>query len=194
MGSSSTTVQGPSGPPANYPAAQPQPPSLGGAYPVGNNVDFITVIKTLTTYRDWAGVHPDPNLVKNYMWTVGNDYASEVQGGTFLQQHGIHTSAVPSIIQWAKVTMAPVIAPGHQINGHQLFEGGSVTIVQDLTPEPYLNAAGQVVAHEPGGGPTAYSMTLAQGAPGAQAPDGQFRIVDVRQLNPPGGIPEIESQ
>jgi hypothetical protein len=35
-------------------------------------------------------------------------------------------------------------------------------------------------------GPTAYSISLVQGA------DGQFRFADVRELNPPGGVDSLE--
>ena len=61
--STSTTVLGPSGNPKNYPAAQATPPSLAGAYPQGNTVNLITVLKTLQTYSDWVWSHPNPALV-----------------------------------------------------------------------------------------------------------------------------------
>jgi hypothetical protein len=190
---STTTVQGPTGPPADYPAAQPQAPSLTGAYPTGSTVNLITVIKTLTTYRDWLYSHPNPGSVKNYMFTTGNDYASEVQNLTTLQRKGWHEDPMPTVIQWAKLTFAPAVT-SYEVNGHRIFRGGSVTVVEDLTSAPYLNSSNQVVGHEPGGGLVAYSMTLAQETSGGQAPDGQFRIVDVTQLNPPGGIAALESQ
>ena len=188
-----TTVLGPSGPAAGYPAAQANPPSLAGAYPVGTSVNLVTVIKTLTTYRDWVLSHPNPALAVNYMMTTGNDYTSEVQNLRSLQSKGWHEDPTPSVIQWAKVTRTPT-ASTYKVNGHPLFSGGSVTVVQVLTTAPYLNGAGQVVGHEPGGGPTAYLITLAQQTDGAQTPNGQFRILDVTQLNPPGGIASLEGQ
>ena len=56
-----TTVLGPTGSLVHYPAAQPRPPSLAGAYPDGNTVNLITVLKTLATYRDWVYSHPNPS-------------------------------------------------------------------------------------------------------------------------------------
>jgi hypothetical protein len=190
---SSTTVQGPTGPPADYPAAQPTPPSLAGAYPTGKTVDLVTVIKALTTYEDWLYSHPDPALVSGFMLTTGNDYASEIQNMTTLQGKGWHTDSTPTVVDWAKVESPATPEPG-TIDGYQAFGGGLVTIVQDLAPGAYLNAAGQVVGHEPNGGLTAYSISLAQQAGGAQTPDGQFRILDVTQLHPPGGIAALEHQ
>lgn len=188
-----TTVLGPSGPATDYPAAQANPPSLAGAYPVGTSVNLVTVIKTLTTYRDWVYAHPSPTLVAKYMMTTGNDYKSEVQNLTTLRNKGWHASPVPSVIQWAKVTRQPAVTT-YKVNGHMLFGGGSITVVQVLTTSPYLNGAGEVVGHEPGGGPVAYVMTLTQEVSGAQASDGQFRILDITQLNPPGGISGLEGQ
>lgn len=188
-----TTLLGPSGPATDYPAAQTSPPSLAGAYPAGTTVNLIAVVKTLTTYEDWAYSHPNPALAANFMLTTGNDYASEVQNLTTLKQKGWHTDPTPTVIQWAKVERAPVIEPG-SIDGHPVFQGGLITIVQVLSPGAYLNTAGVVVGHEPGGGPVAYSISLAQAASGAQTPDGQFRILDVTELHPPGGIAALEEQ
>jgi hypothetical protein len=188
-----TTVLGPSGSSAHYPAAQPTPPSLARAYPVGDTVNLITVIKTLTTYRDWVYSHPNPAYVSHYMFSSGNQYASEVQNLSTLRTKGWHEDPVPTEIQWAKVTLAPV-ATNYKIDGHVAFRGGAITIVQVLTTAPYLDSAGQVVGHEPGGGSVAYSITLAQVVSGQPNPDGQFRILDVQQLNPPGGISALESE
>jgi hypothetical protein len=74
-----TTVQGPRGPEADYPAAQPNPSSLAGADPAGTTVNLVTVIKTLTTYEDWLYSHPNPALVSGFMMPAGNDYGSEVE-------------------------------------------------------------------------------------------------------------------
>lgn len=189
---STTTVQGPSGPPADYPAAQPTPPSLAGAYPTGSTVNLITVIKALNTYEDWVYSHPDPSLTKNYLWTTANTYAHEVQNLATLQKKGWHTDPTPTIIQWAKVTLPPVSTP-YQIDGHRLFRGGTITIVQDATGGTYLDNTGRVVGHLPAEGLVAYSISLAQEDTGAQSPDGQFRIVAVRRLQPPGGISALEA-
>lgn len=189
---STTTVQGPSGPAADYPAAQPTPPSLVGAYPTGSAVDLVAVIKTLNTYEDWVYSHPNPGLIRNYLWTTANTYAHEVENLTTLQQKAWHTDPTPTIIQWAKVTLPPVLTP-YQIDGHRLFRGGTITIVQDATGGTYLDNTGRVVGHLPAEGLVAYSISLAQDVTGAQSPDGQFRIVAVRQLQPPGGISALEA-
>lgn len=189
---STTTVQGPSGPPADYPAAQPTPPSLAGAYPTGTTVDLVTVIKALNTYEDWVYSHPNPSLTKDYLWTTANTYTHEVQNLATLQQKGWHTDPTPTVIQWAKVALPPVLTP-YQIDGHRLFRGGTITIVQDATGGTYLDTSGRVVGHLPADGLVAYSISLAQEDTGAQSPDGQFRIVAVRQLQPPGGISALEA-
>ena len=188
-----TTVLGPTGSLIDYPAAQPRPPSLAGAYPDGNTVNLITVIKTLTTYRDWVYSHPNPSYVANYMFSSGNQYSSEIANLSTLQAKGWHEDPTPTEIQWAKVTLAPV-ATTYKIDGHVAFRGGSVTIVEILTTAPYRNSSGQIVGHEPGGGPVAYSITLTQLVSGHPTPDGQFRMLDIEPLNPPGGISALESQ
>lgn len=192
-----TTVLGPSSPPADYPAAQADPPSLAGAYPTGTTVNLVTVLKTLTTYRDWTYSHPNPASVKNYMFATGNEYTSEVQNLATLQRQGWHEDPTPTVIQWVKVTAPPKVATQGgkpaSVDGHVLFVGGALTVIEVLTTAPYLNASNQVVGHEPGGGPVAYSITLAQESDGT-APDGQFRILDVTQLNPPGGVKSLEAQ
>lgn len=192
---STTTVQGPSGPPADYPAAQPTPPSLAGAYPTGTTVNLVTVIKTLTTYEDWVWSHPNPALVANYELRSGNVYAGEVKDVTAFQQQNLHASPTPAEIDFVKVTQPakpqPAQANGQpsKINGYTWFVGGIVTVVYNLEPIPMLDANGSVSgqAFNPSHpGPTAYVISLVQG------PNGQFRINDSNQINPPGGIKALE--
>lgn len=192
---SSTTVQGPSGPAADYPAAQPNPPSLAGAYPIGTAVNLVTVIKTLTTYEDWVWSHPNPTLVTNYEMPSGNVYAGEVKDLTAFQQQGLHGSPTPAEIDFVKVTQParpqPAQADGQPstVNGHPYFVGGIVTVVYNLKAIPMLDANGAASgqAFNPSHpGPTAYVVSLVQG------PDGQFRINDSNQINPPGGISALE--
>lgn len=191
-----TTVLGPSGPPANYPAAQPNPPSLAGAYPTGTAVNLVTVIKTLTTYEDWVWSHPNPALVRNYELSIGNAYAGEVKDVEMFEAHGLHAAPTPAEIDWVKVAQpARPQPPGpngspRESAGHQWFIGGIVTAVYNLKPVPMLTVEGQ-----PSGqsfnpqqiGPTAYVISLVQGA------DGQFRIDDITQLHPTGGVAGLES-
>lgn len=192
---SSTTVQGPSGPAADYPAAQPTPPSLAGAYPTGTTVNLVTVIKTLTTYEDWVWSHPNPSLVANYEMPSGNVYAGEVKDITDFQQRGLHGSPTPAEIDFVKVTQPAIPQPAQadgqpaNVNGHPYFVGGIVTVVYNLKSIPMLDANGTTSGQSfnpSHPGPTAYVISLVQG------PDGQFRINDSNQINPPGGIGALE--
>ena len=193
--SSPTTIQGPSGSPANYPAAQPNPPSLAGAYPVGTTVNLVTVIKTLTTYEDWVWSHPDRALVSNYELSNGTAYSGELTAISDLQHMGLHADPTPTEIDWVKVetparpqASLPDGKP-RQLDGHQWFIGGVITVVEANKAIPMLTADGAPSGQQfnPSHlGPTAYSISLVQGS------DGRFRIEDSSQLNPPGGIPSLE--
>lgn len=192
---STTTVLGPSGPQVGYPAAQPNPPSLAGAYPKGSTVDLVTVIKTLTTYEDWVWSHPNPALVANYELPTGTAYAGEVKNLSMFASRDLHASPTPAEIDWVKITQAAKPQPPgpdgipRTLAGHQWFVGGIITAVYNLKPIPMLNADDQ-----PSGqsfnpqqvGPAAYVISLVQG------PDGQFRIDDITQLHPAGGAASLE--
>jgi hypothetical protein len=191
----STTLQGPSGSPANYPAAKPTPPSLAGAYPRGTTVDLITVLKTITAYGDWVASHPNPALVANYELHSGNAFAGETQFISQLQQLRLHATPTPTEIDYARVTLSPrpqaPLPSGQprQLKGYQSFVGGIVTVVENNRPIAMLKADGQPSGHQfnPSHlGPTAYSISLVQGS------DGRFRIDDSRQLDPPGGVASVE--
>jgi hypothetical protein len=193
--STSTTVLGPSGNPKNYPAAQANPPSLAGAYPHGDAVNLITVLKTLATYRDWVWSHPNPALVANYDLSTGPDYRAEAATVTQIRNKGWHAAPTPSEILWVKVTAQPT--PQKQngtpviINGYAFFFGGSVTAVYNVVPVLMLTASGQPSGQQynpPRTGEVASIITLAQGF------NGQFRFDETSALNPPGGIPALEAQ
>jgi hypothetical protein len=195
-GTTTTTVLGPSGPPSSYPAAQATPPSLAGAYPTGTSINLVTVLKALTTYRDWVWSHPNPGLVANYELPSGNGYASDVKDLTEFQQEGIHADPTPSEILFVRVTLQAVPQPPSggkpaQLNGYQWFRGGLVTAVYLVKPVLMLKANGQPSGQQfnpPTLGQVASSISLVQGS------DGQFRFEDTDQLNPPGGIASVEQQ
>src|ERR1700736_4349970 len=54
--STPVTGTGTASSPADWPAAQPYPPSLAAA---ANTGDMATVVRTLLTYKDWVYVHPN---------------------------------------------------------------------------------------------------------------------------------------
>lgn len=180
-----TTVLGPSGPPSSYPAAQATPPSLAGAYPTGNTVNLVTVLKTLTIYRDWVWSHPNPALVRNYELSSGNDYATEVRDLTDLQDKGLHASPTPSEIDSVRVTQPPKDQPAvggtpARINGYQWFFGGIVETVDDVKPVPLLTASGASSGEQfnpTSVGYITYYVSLVQG------PDGQFRFEQTTQIS-----------
>ena len=192
-GTTPTTVLGPSGSPATYPAAQPTPPSLAGAYPTGTAVNLVTVLKTLATYRDWVWSHPNPALVANYSLANGTGYASEVASLATLERDGLHADPTPSKILYVRVEVPAT--PQHIGNkylkrgNYQDFLGGIITAVYEVQPVPLLTASGQSSGKQfnpTSVGQVAYSISLVQG------PDGRFRFEDTTQLHPPGGIPSIE--
>jgi hypothetical protein len=178
------SLVGDSGNPADWPAAQPKPPSLSGAY--GKNL--MKVIVTLITYQDWVWSHPNPSMVGNYMLFRGTSYKGELASITELAQKGWHSSPAPSEIDWLGVTVAPKVMPliNHKpavIDGRQMYEPGSVNVVINQKVDVYLNSKGQVVGHTPGvPGRVAFAETLAQGL------DGRWRISGIYKLDPPGGL------
>jgi len=66
----SGTVMG-GGNPATWPAARAFPPSLAGAYSPNLKTAFLALVR----YSDWAGVHPNPDLVKNFCFSSADIYA-----------------------------------------------------------------------------------------------------------------------
>ena len=185
-GNTTTTVLGPSGPASSYPAAQPTPPSLAGAYPNGTTVNLVTVLKTLTTYRDWVWSHPNPALVRNYELSSGNDYSTDVKDLTDLQQQGLHASPTPSEIVSVRVIQPPREEPAvggtpARINGYQWFFGGIVEAVDNVKPVPLLRANGTSSGEQfnpTSVGYITYYVSLVQG------PDGQFRFEQTTQISP----------
>jgi hypothetical protein len=185
---------GPSGSPADYPAAQPTAPSLAGAYPTGTTVNLVTVVKTLTTYEDWVWSHPDPSLVTNYEVVTGNTYTSEVRVLTQFGEKGLHAQPLPTEIDFVRVASPAVpqsLANGKPVMAgkYRVFRGAIVTVVFNEKPTVMLTSNGASAGQDftPSHlGPTAYSISLVQGA------DGRYRFDDTTQLNPPGGIASVE--
>jgi hypothetical protein len=193
--STSTTVLGPNGNPKNYPAAQASPPSLAGAYPQGNTVNLVTVLKTLVTYEDWVWSHPNPALVANYDLATGPDYSGEVATVTQIHNKGWHADPTPSEILWAKVTRQPprteVNGKPLSLDGHAEFSAGWVTVVNNEVPIPMLTSSGQPSGQQynpPQTGQVAFQIVLGQG------PDGQFRFFQTNGVNLPGGIAALEGK
>lgn len=131
----------------------------------------------------------------NYELRSGNAFAGETQFIAQLQNLGLHADPTPTEIDYVKVSVLPrpqAALPSGQprrLKGYQWFIGGIVTVVENNRPIPMLKADGQPSGQQfnPSHlGPTAYSISLVQG------PDGQFRIDDSRQLNPPGGVASVE--
>lgn len=139
--------------------------------------------------------HPNPALVKNYELNNGNAYAGELKAITQFQQQGLHADPTPTEIDFVKIETPakpqPPLANGRasQLNGYQWFLGAVITVVENNKPVPMLTANGSPSGQQfnPSHlGPTVYSISLVQG------PDGQFRIEDSAQLNPPGGVSSVE--
>ena len=190
-----TTVLGPTGSSGTYPAAQPTPPSLAGAYPTGMTVNLVTVLKTLATYRDWVWSHPNPALVANYELPNGTGYAGEVATLAVLQRDGLHADPTPSEILYVRVTVPAtpqqVGSKYLKLGNYQDFHGGAVVAVYDVKPVPLLTASGQPSGKQYSPtrvGQIGSSITLVQGS------DGRFRFEDTADLNPPGGVNAIETQ
>jgi hypothetical protein len=192
-GSTTTTVLGPTGSPATYPAAQATPPSLAGAYPTGQTVNLMTVLKTLATYRDWVWSHPNPALVATYILPSSPDYANEVKTLTEFQRDRLHADPTPTEIMYVRVTEPS--APQHigtkylKLGNYQAFSGGLVVAVYDINPVPLLTASGKPSGQEfkpTQIGEIPSSISLSQGL------DGRFRFAQTIVLNPPGGVAAIE--
>jgi hypothetical protein len=167
---------------------------LAGAYPTGQTVNLVTVLKTLATYRDWVWSHPNPTLVANYELSNGTGYAGEVSTLAVLQHDRLHADPTPSEILYVRVTVPAT--PQHvgnryfKLGNYQDFHGGSVVAVYNVQPVPLLTASGQPSGKQYSPtrvGQVGSSITLVQGS------DGRFRFEDTVDLNPAGGISTIES-
>jgi hypothetical protein len=181
------SLVGDSGNPADWPAAQPKPPSLAGAY----STNMMKVIVTLITYEDWVGSHPDPALVRNYMIAGKKSYQGDMKLMTELVRESLHLDPSPSEIDWLDVTVLPKPmrrADGRpiRINGRQVYMPAWVNVVIDEKTEAYLNAQGKAVSHTPGGGRTPFTVSLVQGI------DGRWRISSIEKLNPSGGLGSLD--
>lgn len=180
---SSKVLVGDGGNPKDWPAAQPNPPSLSGAY--GDNM--IRAVVTLIRYQDWVWSHPNPALVSRYMLAGTSLYSGEVTDVRNLETKGWHADPIPTQIDWAGVTEIPKPLLGRNgkpvvVRGHERYGPGMVNIVVTLIVEPYLNASGEVASHSPGGGKAALSETMEQGS------DGQWRLSNTTRLAPVGGF------
>lgn len=151
---------------------------------------MMKVIVTLITYQDWVWSHPDPSLVGNYYIAGGNVYTDEKGVLRQLVQRGWHTNPSPTEVDWIGVTEAP--RPRRQprdgrarIGGRMTYMPASLNVVIDEESGEILNANGNLVRRTPGGGKSAFAVTLAQGS------DGRWRISDIYKLRPTGGLAEL---
>lgn len=177
------SLVGDSGNPADWPAAQPKPPSLAGAY--GTNM--IKVIVTLITYEDWVWSHPNPALVANYMIAGGNAYKSELASVTSLARKGWHADPSPSEIDWIAISVPAkplrlIDGKVARVNGRQAYMPATVDIVLNQKAGEYLDNKQRVVGHSAGGGRKPFAVTLTQGS------DARWRIIDIYRLRPAGGL------
>ena len=168
--------------PADWPAAQPNPPSLAGAM---NTTDLVSVVRTLSTYKDWVYAHPDPALVKNYMLASSSYFFGDTKQLQTLVANHWHDSANPTLVKFVRVTLPPHVSG--QRNGKPMYSGSLVTVVLNFAGGQVLDASGKPTITNPTND-MAYSWGLSYG------PDFQWRISDMGQLNPPGGIASLESQ
>ena len=176
------TLVGDNGDPKDWPAAQPTPPSLAGAY----SDNMMTVMVTLMAYQDWVDAHPNPALVSNYVQDGGGLYNEDKSEIEQLVQRDWRVNPAPTEIDWLAVTSPPVPMlihgkPGFR-NGHELYLYASVTIIYARQNGGIFNSAGKVVGYVSTRGKWAFSVTLSQGT------DGRWRIAYIVQLHPAGGF------
>ncbi|HTW08778.1 MAG TPA: hypothetical protein VME46_14780, partial [Acidimicrobiales bacterium] len=173
-----------SGNPADYPAAQPRPPSLAGAY----STNMMTAIITLVRYEDWVWSHPNPLLVANYMVPGTRAYVSERRQLEELVQHGWHSNTSPSEIDWIWVLQRPQRS---RVAGRKA--GAAVAGTRDLAivviivhqrVSPFLDDRGDVVGHSQGGGRNAFNVLL------TEARHGHWRISSITKLPGLQGLPQ----
>jgi len=178
------TLVGATGNPADWPAAQAEPPSLAGAY----STNMMKVIVTLIAYEDWVWSHPDPALVANYMLPGGNAYKGELASVAQLAREGWHADPSPTEIDWLAVTVPPkrlLLVNGKLgvIGRHPAYKPSVLTVVINQKVGTFLDSTGKVEAHSTGKfGKVAFSETLIQGQ------DARWRIYDVNRINPAGGL------
>jgi hypothetical protein len=172
------------GNPATWPAAKAQPPSLAGAYSPNMEIAF----KALITYSDWAGSHPNPVLVRNFCLSGSDMYSYWVEIMQDLVRRGWRDYPDPTEVDFLHVVQQPVALTSQggqplRWSGHQAYLGGVLDVVINEKKDPYLNKTGRVVGYSGGGGPTAVTVSLAQGTA-----DGQFRIATWHVLSPAAGV------
>jgi hypothetical protein len=178
----SGTAAGASSNPADWPAAQSNPPSLAGAM---NTTDLASVARTLETYKDWVYSHPDPTLVRNFELPSSSYFAGDTKQLQTLVSNHWHTTPNPTLVKFIRVTLAPRVTG--QRNGKPMYSGSLVTVVLNFSGGQVLDVSGKAVITNPTND-LAYTWGLSYG------PDGQWRISDMGQLNPPGGIASLENQ
>lgn len=176
----STAAGAVAGDPSTWPAAQAAAPSLAQAI---NTSDLNLVVRTLFNYKDWLYTHPDPTLVSNYQLQSSADFTGDTKQLQLMVTNHWHSPPKPSQIDYVGVKIAPKLA-GH-LNGRTIYTGSLATIVVNYNGTSMLDASGHtVITYD--NKQVAYSIGL------SNALDGQWRISDITQLNPPGGIASVE--
>jgi hypothetical protein len=180
---SPNTLVGDNGDPMDWPAAQPKPPSLAGAY--GDNM--LRVIVTLSAYQDWVYAHPNPALVNNYVLFGSSAYPQLLKGVTQLVQRGWHLGPAPREVDWAAVSLAPKPFANRQgrraaTHGHRFYTPAAVAVIFNIKSGHVFDKQGNIVGPLEGSGKTALSLGLSQGT------DGRWRIAYIVQLHPTGGF------
>jgi len=171
------TLVGATGNPADWPAAQAEPPSLAGAY----STNMMKVIVTLIAYEDWVWSHPDPALVANYMTPGSSAFAREVQSIQKLATTNWHSNPEPTEIDWLRIMDPPRVAMFHRgravmVGGHNVYMPAYVNVVLNDPSGQFLNNHGRVMRQWPASGKHAFSVALAQGA------SGQWRIANINPI------------
>ena len=144
----------------------------------------MKVLVTLITYEDWVWSHPNPALVANYMLPGGDAFTKEVVSITHLAEKGWHADPSPTEIDWLAVTVPARRL--HLINGklariadRPAYLPVTVEAVLNQKVGEYLNRAGHLVGHSPGGGRKAFAVNLTQGA------DARWRIINIFPIHMP---------
>jgi hypothetical protein len=148
-----------------------------------NTTDLAAVMRTLWTYRDWVYAHPNPALVSNYMLPSSSNFFGDTKQLQTLVANHWHGSPNPSVIEYIGVKLTPGVVG--QRNGKPLYSPALITMVQNFGDSQILDATGKPVITYPNK-QVAYSISFSYGQ------DGQWRIADIGQLNPPGGIASVE--
>ena len=187
--------RGPPGTPANYPAAKTDPTVARRRLPDRHHGKPHHRLQDDHDLRGLGCVASESGPSGELRASLRERlFGGETQFIARLQQLGLHADPTPTEIDYVKVSLSPrpqaPLPSGQprQLKGYQWFIGGIVTVVENNRPIPMLKATATIGAA---------IQSISSGADGlldipCSGPDGQFRIDDSRQLNPPGGVASVE--